>query len=206
MSLIYRAIPYLLLLGVIMGVVWLIHDAGKDAGFSAGQADGYNQGQSAGFNAGKIQGNEEGYKRGVADTQKLNDQETLRVMAEYRAEAEQVKREAAEDAKRQEERDRARIEFARTAYTTAMRRLDADFKLLRERVRRAEARSALRLPGDPSRLPEATAIAIGSAPSFTDWLVSEGGGGRILRVAEAGETVNGGLDVCWSAKAEQMTD
>lgn len=159
MTLLLRAVPYLVLLAIGSVLTWGVHHAGSKAGFGAGQAAGYELGRTAGYDAGHRAGSESGYKRGVADAQKLHDAAMLTLLAESRAEAAKSLREVHVLAEEEKRRGEAAIVSARLEYAGVAAHRDR----LVARLRAAPARDPVRPADDRGGVPPAGAAGDGAA-------------------------------------------
>jgi len=163
------------------------------AAISAGAAGwfGYDYGQLTGYG--------DGFEKGVRSQQGISDKETARLLAQNRAESEITLRLANEKAREREQIDQQKLDAAELKYVEATKNMSADIDALRERVRiatKAAARNPIRVPDGNSRMPEAAAQVDSVDGTFAEWLVSETGGGSILRLAKTGDELNEQFILC----------
>lgn len=159
MTLLLRAVPYMILLAIGSALTWGVWTAGARAGYSSGQTAGYELGRTAGYDSGHRAGDKAGYERGVRDAQKLHDAAMLTLLAESRAEAEKTLREAHGLAEEEKRRGEAAIASARLEYAGVAAHRDR----ILVRLRAVPARDPVRPADDRGGLPPAGAAGDGSA-------------------------------------------
>jgi hypothetical protein len=175
------------------------------AGTNAASGASYDNG----YKAGKADGEKDGHARGVSDTNELRDKDLLNLIAEYRAQAETVRREAAEKVQEIERARNAELATLRRDYfqnLAQFRSINSDL-LRRLRDARDTARAASNSNGS-SAMPGASGDSTGIVgTAYTDWLFSEGGGERIVQLAELADQVNAVKSLCsdaWPKKAPEQ--
>jgi len=148
-TLLLRAVPYLVLLAIGSLLTWGVWLAGSKAGYSSGQSAGYELGRTAGYDSGHRAGDRAGYERGVRDAHQQHDASMLVLLAESRADAEKVRREVSEAAEQEKRRYEAEIASARLDYAG----LAAHRDRLAARLRAVPARDPVRPANDRGGLP-----------------------------------------------------
>lgn len=156
-----------------------------------------------GYDYGSTKGYRTGYEEGVRSQQHISDKEIKQLIADNRAASEIALRKANERNAERLAREREKNDIAEAEYIAEKNRLDSSLADLRERVRRSAARNPVRPADNRGRVPEATTASENVDGAFADWLVSEGGGGRVLRLAAAGEQLNAQLALCRATRPSE---
>ena len=188
------------IIGVAGAVVALLFGAYR-IGTNSASGAAYGKG----FEIGKAEGDKIGYARGIEDTNTLRDKEIVAFIAQTREAEEIQRREAIERVIEIQREDQAHVEANRKQYVEKVRDINNRAVALTERMRRAEAtaRNAVRGPNGGNSMPEATGLADRSfdGATYTEWLFSERGGGRVIRMARQSEELNELLELCRAEKA-----
>jgi hypothetical protein len=177
-----------LVVGLLFGAYRIGTNAASGAAYSTGVKVGIAEGDKA------------GYLRGVEDNNKLRDKEIETLIAQTREAEEIARRKRNEEILAIEREQDERAQANRKAYIEKVQEISAIAANLSERLRRAEskARNQVRGANGGNAVPEATGAAGGSIDlaTYTEWLLSEGGGKRVIRMAERAEEVNYKLELC----------
>lgn len=198
MTVLLRALPYLILLAIGSLLTWGVWTAGARAGYSSGQSAGYELGRTAGYDAGHRAGDKAGYQRGLADAQRQHDASMLVLLAEGRAAAEKAQREAHERADDERRRSEAAIASARQDYAGVAAQRDG----LLARLRAVPARDPVRVSGRDGGLPAAGSAGADRAPPAG--LLPESTRDDLARLAADADADAGQYAICYRYAAALM--